>query len=102
MKCFDAAKIADITIVVNGTKSEVKLDSLLKIKGPTSVFIKYDDRIKLDLLFKSYTAKSIKSTGKIPEYKKFVDSVTIHGSMSSKFDSLLVFIKKDKCWCKTN
>ena len=102
MKCFDPNKSNDLTVIINGKKRVIKLDSILRINGPTSVFTRCNNRIKLDSLFQSYTKKSIKTTGKIPVYKEFVDSLTAHNSATSKFDSLMIYVKKDKCWCDSH
>ena len=99
IKCFDSESVTKLDVTINSKKTVVKLDSLLRLTGPTSVFLHYDSKIKLELLFESYNKKSIETTGRIPKYETFVDSLTLHGAKSNQFDSIRVFAKKDRCWC---
>lgn len=100
VKCFSVNQTEQITLIINDKKRIIQADSLRKLDGPLNLFTSFDDRIILDSLFKSYTAESIKKNGSIPEYKAFVDSLMIHSSTLKRFDSLMIYIKRDKCWCR--
>jgi hypothetical protein len=99
MKCFYEDKGNQLIISINGLRRVVKLDSLRGIKGPASVFTHYDKRIKLASIFQSYTRKSIRISGQEPMYKTFVDSLSRVNKVAGKYDSLMVYIKNDICWC---
>lgn len=62
------------------------------------LFSHYDDRTKIRNQFDAYQELSIKTTGTIPDYKKYIDSVKSTGTLSH-YDSLAVSIQTDKCWC---
>jgi len=99
MKCFNSEKIDNLIIRLNNKKREININSFLKRKGQTSIFIRYDSRIKLDSIFQSYTRKSIKTTGHIPIYRTFVDSLKSGNTFTDKYDSLMVYVKNEGYWC---
>jgi len=97
VKCIMTKSNDVLHVIVNGKELKLLLDSIGSANNCISLFIKYNDRIKLRELYGNYTAKSIKQTGTIPDYNRFVDSLTAH--RANKYDSLLVEIKNDKCKC---
>jgi hypothetical protein len=99
VKCLKVISKDTLHLIVNGKGFRLSLDTVSSPNNCVSVFMKYNNQIKLRELYVNHTAKSIKRTGVIPDYNTFVDSLTAYRT-TDKYDSLLVQVNKDKCGCK--
>jgi len=100
LTCFpvDTGKENILLLTVLNKTIKTKLN---KYKTPcVSAFYRYDDHVRLDSMFQKYTASSIKSTGKIPDYKEYADKLKAQ-YRHDRYDSIYMDIQK-RCLCDSD
>jgi uncharacterized protein YcfL len=99
LKSFYLNPKSSISISINNKVQLLKINNTPSKDKCVNVFLSYNDRIIIRSLYDSFTKKSIEETGVIPDYVAFLDSLTVHGTSTSQFDSLMINVKQGKCYC---